>query len=128
MRNYSDTKAGQAANAAFTARVTALLVSMGAEVAAGPRGSLVLQTRAGVLTATPYGDWVAMRFHDVEAARRVLGTDFSGRLNPYSGKFNWQGTNLMFTPVGERKPIEDEVLASIEREIRPLLGNEEPVL
>jgi hypothetical protein len=107
---------------AFIARVRALLISLGATPLLSDQ--VAIETRAGTLEVSPYGDWVAMRFHDVGAARFMLGVgehDLRGRLNPYSGKFNWQGTGLGQATPAERSEIEDQILASIEREIRPLL-------
>ncbi len=55
-----------------------------------------IETRAGSLLIHPYADeidfWIACRFEDVSRAREVLGVkpyQVSGRLNPYSGKWNF---------------------------------------
>lgn len=48
--------------------------------------SRVIHTKLGPLSVTPYADWIACRFHDVERAVAGLGGD---RLNPHSGKWNW---------------------------------------
>ena len=45
-----------------------------------------LHTVAGVLRLRVMEDWLACRFDDVERAKSVVGP---GRLNPYSGKWNW---------------------------------------
>lgn len=130
MRNYADTKAGKLAGDRFNKRVEELLVSMGATVVRhgsmvlGEPTNLTLHTRAGPLHFSLYGDWIAARFDDVDAARRVLGQPHH-RLNPHSGKFNWQGTRLTWTPAKDRKPEEDEVVASMESELRPLLPTTE---
>lgn len=60
-----------------------------------------IETKAGPLHVTPFpwdpessqgGAWIACRFEDVDAARRVFGVTRLGtgaRLNPYSGKWNF---------------------------------------
>jgi hypothetical protein len=51
---------------------------------------LEVTTRAGTLSVVPYAGWIACRFDDVKAAVALLGYDpVSGRLNPYSGKWNF---------------------------------------
>jgi hypothetical protein len=50
----------------------------------------VFQSCAGPLTVTPYGSWVACRFDDVERAKRDLPEGAKARLNPHSGKWNFQ--------------------------------------
>lgn len=45
-----------------------------------------LVTRAGALNVTAYDTWIACRFDDVEAAKKVART---GILNPFSGKYNF---------------------------------------
>ena len=52
--------------------------------------SHMLLTKAGTLYLTPYKDcWIACKFLDVANARHVLGEGPGGRLNPYSGKWNF---------------------------------------
>ena len=46
-----------------------------------------IETKAGTLFVSPYEDWIACRFENVEEAKRLLGN--SARLNPYSGKWNF---------------------------------------
>jgi hypothetical protein len=51
---------------------------------------LELATLAGMLSIIPYDGWFACRFQDVKAAVSLLGYDPAcGRLNPYSGKWNF---------------------------------------
>jgi len=45
-----------------------------------------IDTVAGALRVTPYPNWIACRFDDVEAARQRV---HFGTLNPWSGKWNW---------------------------------------
>jgi hypothetical protein len=46
---------------------------------------LVLDTKCGPLGITPYEEWVACRFYDVERAK---AHPISGYFNQYSGKWN----------------------------------------
>lgn len=48
---------------------------------------LVLDTNVGLLLVQPHGDWVAMRFVDVDRASLVLHR-LTDPFNPYSGKYN----------------------------------------
>lgn len=47
-----------------------------------------LETTAGTLRVSVYGSYVCTRFDDVARAKALLPT---GRLNPFSGKWNWMG-------------------------------------
>jgi hypothetical protein len=55
---------------------------------AGPYG-WQLDTIGGLLDITPYEDWVACRFNDVERANATIQF---GSLNHHSGKWNWMYT------------------------------------
>jgi hypothetical protein len=66
------------------------LLQCGAEVVdygplAGAPVTFAVPTRAGTLHVTPYGNWMACRFHDPAAASRLC----SGHSNPHSGKWNF---------------------------------------
>ena len=52
----------------------------------------MVNTRAGALRVHVYDDWIACRFEDVAKAREVVR---SGKLNPYSGKWNWHGLGVV---------------------------------
>lgn len=79
---------------------------------AGRGSRMALQTICGTLHITPYGNWIACRFNDVEAAVARFGYHPSyGRLNPCSGKWNFH-----FAAV----PAAD-ALAEFEAEVLPLL-------
>lgn len=54
----------------------------------------VVKTKVGTLRVMPYGDWIACRFEEPARAnllyyRRSDPPLSAGRLNPYSGKFNF---------------------------------------
>jgi hypothetical protein len=49
---------------------------------------LALETGVGPLLVQPNGDWVAMRFVDVDRAKAVLPHRLEDPLNPHSGKYN----------------------------------------
>jgi hypothetical protein len=50
-----------------------------------------IESVAGPLHVMPMDDWLACRFEDVAAASKhfVIHTIQQGRLNPFSGKWNW---------------------------------------
>src|SRR5262249_33990260 len=49
-----------------------------------------LDTNLGFLTVTPFGKWIACRWDEPERAKTFINT---GRLNPYSGKWNFHFTS-----------------------------------
>ena len=70
----------------FKEAVSKLFQSLGAQ--AGRFYDLELDTPAGLLHVSVYGNWVATRFDDVALGRAF--TDSCGRpSNPYSGKWNF---------------------------------------
>lgn len=48
-----------------------------------------IETKAGRLYITPYENWIAACFADVERAKQLLGSSLHGRLNPSTGKWNF---------------------------------------
>lgn len=96
---------------AWAVRVGAQLVDPDPE-----RPEYVVKTRIGSLTVRPIsantgGAWIACRFEDVDAATRhfhVKGWDH--RLNPYSGKWNFnEGLGLPGAVPYMLKVFESEV-------------------
>ncbi len=90
------TKKAQLWRQKFTARFNEWLLSVGGvivdtrEHTDGSRANeFELQTRVGLLTVRPYNTWLACRFEDPKAAAAVLGYDVHARLNPHSGKWNF---------------------------------------
>jgi hypothetical protein len=70
-----------AAQEKFTANVVAYIVGKGATP--GRHEEYELATNIGVLKITPYDNWIACRFDDVEAAQLFCAC------NKYSGKWNF---------------------------------------
>ncbi len=70
----------------FKAAVTTYILSVGARP--GTFYDYVLETPAGLLHVTVYGDWVATRFDDVARGRAFTAT-CGHSCNPYSGKWNF---------------------------------------
>ena len=68
----------------FQAAVAASLRHLGARSA--QRYDWELDTVVGTLRVTPYDNWIACCFDDVEAAKQRVRF---GTLNPWSGKWNW---------------------------------------
>lgn len=68
----------------FTREVTQVIQALGAKE--GGSYGWQIDTPAGLLQISPYEDWVACRFEDVEQAKAMV---YYGQLNPYSGKWNW---------------------------------------
>ena len=78
----------------------------------GLGGRMALQTICGTLHVTPYGNWIACRFYDTDAAVAHFGYQpVHGRLNPWSGKWNFHFNAI---------PAAD-ALAEFEAEVLPLL-------
>ena len=75
------------AGEAFVLMVTTWLKSNGATD--GSFYELVLETAAGLLHISPRPTHINCRFADVERAKKLLGDHYGGRLNIYSGKWNW---------------------------------------
>jgi len=71
----------------FQSACQRMLVRLGATQ--GGRYDMVLPTVAGPMYCTVYDDWLACMFDDVARAKQVVT---SGRLNPFSGKWNWHYT------------------------------------
>lgn len=90
------TKAGHAAAVRFMKDVTVFLASLGAKRTEGVLGEArfdagalsmsggqhILETTFGTLQVTPYDNWIACCFKDVERARSM-------HCNPHSGKWNF---------------------------------------
>jgi hypothetical protein len=75
---------------------------------------MALPTICGTLHVTPYGNWIACRFYDTDAAVAHFGSDQAhGRLNRYSGKWNFHFAAI---------PAAD-AFAEFEAEVLPLLAH-----
>jgi hypothetical protein len=72
----------------FAAAVTLAIKELGARE--GGTYGWQLDTCVGLLELSPYEDWVACRFVDVERVNVVI---HHGQLNPFSGKWNWHFDN-----------------------------------
>jgi hypothetical protein len=96
----------------FKAGVTAYLATLGGRP--GRFYEQELDTPAGLLHVTAYGDWIACRFDDVELGKRF--THFYGpACNPYSGKWNFiYGISGPFDP--------DQSLADFRRYLERLMN------
>ena len=73
----------------FEAACTRMLMMAGAKENGTSFAKLGLETIAGPMDCSPYEDWLACRFVDVEKAKQVIG---ASSLNPFSGKWNWHYT------------------------------------
>ena len=83
------------------------IIAMGAE--------WIVQTKAGPMKAMGYGNWVACRFDDAKRAFEVLKAIPSigtGRLNPYSGKWNFH-----FAPFEQHCPSAQECFESFREHL-----------
>ena len=74
--------------------LTPLLNSIGAKD--NGYGGFTVQTKLGPMNLIPFDDWVACRFDDVEKAKAHFGISNigQGRLNPFSGKWNWHAWDV----------------------------------
>jgi hypothetical protein len=77
--------------AAFSKDARAFLDSL-ARVAQEDPPKYDVATMAGRLHITIYDDWLACRFDDVQSAVVQVR---NGVLNPYSGKWNWHGLDVV---------------------------------
>lgn len=73
----------------FIKTVTDLLLRLGARKAVVTTYDYEIDTQAGVLALTVYNNWLATRFEDVAAAKKLLGA----AINQHTGKWNWHYTN-----------------------------------
>lgn len=77
---------------------------------------LTLATKAGELHITPYGEWIACRFENIELAKRYLPAGPGHRLNPNSGKWNWHFG----------RETANYAFSCFTTELTPLLNSERP--
>lgn len=54
-----------------------------------------VETVAGTLRLDIHDSWIACRFYDVERAKQHVCSDPYARLNPHSGKWNWNGVDCL---------------------------------
>jgi hypothetical protein len=100
----------------LTVKLAWYLASPGAQAddqpdcSSGPR-PMYVETLAGRLRITCYGDWLACRFDDVERAKPLLPHGPGERLNSHSGKWNFHFGRI---------PAE-EALAAFRAELEPIL-------
>lgn len=66
-----------------------------------------VETVAGTLCLNIHDNWIACRFGDVARAKQHFRSGYYPRLNPHSGKWNWNGVDC---------------LGQFENETRMLLG------
>lgn len=83
---------------AFRQGIEAILEQAGGNRTPGRLHEWSVPTKAGPLGITIYDTWVAGRFEDVEAAKKLLGSSPTGDLNPYSGKWNHHYGSLAGSP------------------------------
>ena len=81
------TKKRQGFYNSFKQAVTEYLISKGA--VAADFYEFQIETTLGLLHVTPFDNWIATRFDDVDRAKAVLGSGRDVRLNPCSGKWNF---------------------------------------
>lgn len=100
------TKAELQAIREVNAKVTAFILFNGGKQIGEPRTfeqeeigpEFSIQTIAGDLHVRSYGTWIACRFQDINAAKRILPfypKNYNARLNGFSGKWNFVGENAL---------------------------------
>jgi hypothetical protein len=104
----------------LSAKLTRYLATLGAQADATSdhptNGQAVyVETRAGRLRVTCYGDWLACRFDDVDRAKALLPHGPGERLNSYSGKWNFHFGRI----------TAEEALAAFRAELEPILPRKE---
>ena len=95
--------------AAFNTTVTARCIEMGGTPDPRPthRPEILFETPCGKLTVTPMDTWVSARFDEPAWAEATLGKN-TGRLNGYSGKWNFHASDpdaLLVWFVGEVRDL-----------------------
>lgn len=83
-------KATLARKHSFDLRIREIVLNLGA-VETRESNRFVLDTKAGLLSIKPYGDWIACRFDEPARAKSLV----AGPINPYSGKWNWHGDDVI---------------------------------
>lgn len=78
---------------AATYRTAALgiLRNFGAQLNEDDHRMYVLATRLGPLRISIWDSMIPCRFDDVPLAKSELSSGYHDRLNPFSGKWNWNG-------------------------------------
>lgn len=112
--------ARSAFDVAFCEAMTEMLHRLGARPNSSGWYALLLDTIAGELEINVYDGWLATRFADVDRANALLnprGHLGDGRLNPFSGKYNFH--------FGPEDGVEDAV-ALVEAELRAVVGARPP--
>lgn len=110
-------------DAAFVAAVCDIIVATfgGVEIDAPPMQRFAVQTTAGRLEISPYPEFIACRFDDVERARRVVHV---GRLNPHTGKWNFGQGELYGLTLAERPAVETRVLGEFARALGSIISDD----
>lgn len=78
----------------FQKDATDRLIRLGFKKVEGGPYDFCLDTPLGQLWASPYDDWIACRFDNLELAKQHLPHGYDDRLNKFSGKWNWHGDGL----------------------------------
>jgi hypothetical protein len=82
--------------AAFRKDVLAVFGRLGVKhLDDGGMYSDAVETVAGTLRLNIHDNWIACRFHDVARAKQHVCSGPYARLNPYSGKWNWDGVDCV---------------------------------
>ncbi|WP_425953191.1 hypothetical protein [Ralstonia pseudosolanacearum] len=78
--------------AAFKKQVLEVFERLGVKlVDNGAMYPYAVETVAGTLQMAVQDDWIACRFNDVALAKKHVYSGPLARLNPFSGKWNWDG-------------------------------------
>ena len=75
-----------------------------------------IQTKAGELGLTCWGDWIATKFEKPSVAKHMLGLD----CNPFSGKWNFH-TNWVAAPTYKQADAPQVFFAEFEKRLRAIL-------
>lgn len=106
---------------AFVTAVCDAVLALGGVEIDGPPRSFAVQTTAGRLEISPYPEFIACRFDDVERARRTVHV---GRLNPHSGKWNFGHGELYGLTLAERPIVEACVLAEFSAALGSIVSSD----
>jgi hypothetical protein len=79
-----------------------------------------IETSLGTLVVTPYDNWIACHFKDVEKAKQHLSGD---RLNKFSGKWNWHSHEFYSPYIGDKKTYSKQEKEILLNAINAMVGH-----
>lgn len=79
-----------------------------------------IETCIGTLVVTPYDNWIACHFKDVEKAKQHISDD---RLNKFSGKWNWHSHEFYSPYISDKKTYSKQEKEILLNAITAMVGH-----